>query len=108
MLMVTTTSATANWAMVTTRRFRLAVSAQLASVSTAIVAVTVAGQLSRTRPASRPPRPRVDTSPAQNGPYRPAAVPEATSHSGPNSKITCSISAVSTVSATAGATPGAG
>ena len=84
-------------AMVTTTRLVVVVSATLARIISAATAPTVAGLSSWSRPASSPPRPRVDIRPAQYGPYRMAGAASATSHSGPNSRISCRMREVSTV-----------
>ena len=79
-----------------------AVSSSAATVIAPAAAQALAGRSSRSRPASSPPKPSVDTSPAQYGPYAAAGTASATSHSGPNSNTSWLITAASTPSVTIG------
>src|SRR6185312_9254424 len=93
---------TVTWAAVTTTSPVSAVSSSAATVIAAAAAQAFAGRSSRSRPASSPPNPSVETSPAQYGPYAAAGTASATSHSGPNSNTSWLITATSTPRVTIG------
>ena len=102
MLAITISRASVACAIVTTTTLVVVVSATLARVMSAVTAARVAGRPGGRRPASIPPRPRVDIRTAQYGPYRTAGAASATSQSGPNSRISGKMTEASTARAMIG------